>query len=379
MNDPQLAGNVLCLGPLSASDVLREDLCHMFDKFGSIAQFHERTVVLTGGAGFLGYYLTQFFLGLKSHGIRLRKLVLLDRFLFGEPEWIKSARSGHDELEVHVYDVANDELSSCGSAVSADYVLHMASIASPTFYRQHPLETIKANVYGLERLLNFYKQSDTLRGLLFFSSSEVYGSPSADAIPTPETYLGQVPSIGPRACYDESKRLGETFCYVYATSFGLPVRIVRPFNVFGPGMRPEDRRLPADFARNVLQGEDIVIYSDGRPSRTFCYIADAIPGMLKVLTHSAFDTFNIGMDAEELSVAGLASIYAEAGKELTGYRGVIRMEQAADREYLTDNPQRRCPDLTKARQVLGYAPDISVYDGVRRYLSFLQDAAGVRL
>lgn len=379
MNNSQIARNAERLRMQSASDVLREDLSHMFHKFGSAAQFHERTVVLTGGAGFLGFYFTQFFLGLKTQGIRLRKLVLLDRFLFGEPEWIKAASSEHAELEVHAYDVANDDIGACGSAPSADYVLHMASIASPTYYRKYPLETIKANVGGLERLLAYYQNSDTLRGLLFFSSSEVYGNPSADAIPTPESYCGQVSCSGPRACYDESKRFGETLCYVHATSFGMPLRIVRPFNLFGPGMRLEDRRLPADFARNILRGEDIVIHSDGRPTRTYCYIADAIPGMLKVLTHSAFDMFNIGMDGEELSVLQLAEIYAEAGQELMDYRGVIRMMPATDHDYLTDNPQRRCPDLYKARTLLGYAPDITVHNGVRRYLSFHQDTASVRI
>ncbi|WP_168122391.1 NAD-dependent epimerase/dehydratase family protein [Paenibacillus sp. HB172176] len=363
----------------SAGDVLRQDLAHMYDKLGAAAEFHERTVVMTGGAGFLGYYLTQFFLGLKTRGMGLRKLVILDRFLFGEPEWLREMRGQHAELEAHAYDAASDEPGAYGSVAAADYVLHMASIASPTYYRQYPLETIRANVNGLERLLDAYRHSDRLRGMLFFSSSEVYGNPSPDAIPTPETYLGQVSCTGPRACYDESKRLGETLCYVYATSLGMPIRIVRPFNLFGPGMRREDRRLPADFARNVLSGEDIVIHSDGRPTRTYCYIGDAIPGILKALTHHSFDTFNIGMDGEELSVARLADIYAEVGRELTGYRGVVVMSAAEDREYLTDNPQRRCPDLTKARTILGYAPDIGVRDGVRRYLSFLLDTAGVRL
>src|SRR5262249_24558360 len=157
-----------------------------------------------------------------------------------------------------------------------------------------PLETIDANVWGLRSLLDFYQGKAGLAGLLFFSSSEIYGDPPAEHIPTDEAYRGSVSCTRPRARYDESKPLGGALCSVFARVHGMPITVVRPFNNYGPGMRIDDRRLPADLARSVLDGRDIVILSDGRPTRTFCYVADAVVGYLKCLLHGAFEAFNIG-------------------------------------------------------------------------------------
>src|SRR5262249_19736334 len=173
-------------------------------------------------------------------------------------------------------------------------------------------------------------------------------------------------------CYDESKRFGETLCEVFALSAGLPVRIVRPFNNYGPGMRVEDRRLPADLARSVLEGRDIALHSDGSPTRTFCCVAAAATGYLKALLHGAFDCFNIGSDGPEIAVRDFAEIYRAAGAELLGYRGALRQERSADPHYLTDNPSRRCPDIGKARRLLGFAPAGGPAEGRRRHLRFLQ-------
>ncbi|MGY4473567.1 nucleoside-diphosphate-sugar epimerase [Bradyrhizobium sp. USDA 3364] len=249
----------------------------------------------------------------------------------------------------------------------------MASIASPTFYRQYPVETIDANIWGLRRLLEFYRGSDRLKGLLFFSSSEIYGDPAKAAIPTDEEYRGNVACLGPRACYDESKRFGETMCYVFSKTYGMPITVARPFNNYGPGMRIDDRRLPADFARCVINRRDIVILSDGSPTRTFCYISDAITGYLLCLLHGKYDYFNIGVDRPEISVHGLAEIYQQASLELFGRRGAVVFERSLDAEYLVDNPIRRRPAIKKARDILGYSPKILVNEGVRRYLSFLHD------
>ena len=127
------------------------------------------------------------------------------------------------------------------------------------------------------------KRGRPIRGFLFFSSSEIYGDPTPDAIPTPETYRGLVSCTGPRACYDESKRYGETLCVIFAQVHGLPIRMARPFNNYGPGMKITDGRVIADFARDILDGEDITLLSDGSPTRTFCYVADAVSGYYKIL------------------------------------------------------------------------------------------------
>jgi UDP-glucuronate decarboxylase len=247
----------------------------------------------------------------------------------------------------------------------------MASIASPSFYRQYPLETMDANIWGLRRLLDFYRGSINLEGLLFFSSSEIYGDPDPTHIPTPEDYRGNVACVGPRACYDESKRFGETLCQVFAKKNNMPITVARPFNNYGPGMRLGDKRLPADFATCILNGSDIVILSDGSPTRTFCYISDAVVGYFLCLLHGKFDSFNIGIDKPEISVRQLAEIYKTVGQALMGYEGSVKYEPSNDSEYLTDNPNRRCPVIDKARKILGYAPQVMVEEGVRRYLQFL--------
>ena len=147
--------------------------------------------------------------------------------------------------------------------------------------------------------------------------------------------------------------------------------MARPFNNYGPGMNINDKRLPADFAKAVIEGRDLEILSDGKPTRTFCYISDAINGYLKVLLHDKFDVFNIGMDKPELSVKEFAEIFNKEGKEIFDYKGKISFSKSDDKEYMTDNPNRRCPDLTKARTILNYDPSVIVNDGIKRYLEFL--------
>jgi UDP-glucuronate decarboxylase len=152
----------------------------------------------------------------------------------------------------------------------------------------------------------------------------------------------------------------------------MPITIARPFNNYGPGMRLGDGRLPADLAECVLSGRDITILSDGSPTRTFCYVSDALIGYLLCLLHGKYDSFNIGTDTQEIMVRELAEIYRAAGAEIYGYAGKVTYQESADRDYLTDNPHRRCPDIGKARNKLGYDPKISVEEGVRRYLQFLR-------
>ncbi len=353
--------------------LVAQDLAEMRRALGSASGLSDSVILVTGCGGFLGFYLLHFLLE-HAAALGIRRVIGVDSFLINRPGWLDVLQHQHRErFALLSFNVATDEVESIPGAGGATHVIHMASIASPSFYRQFPLETIDANVWGLRRLLDFYAGSSSLRGFLFFSSSEIYGDPSADYIPTPESYRGSVACQGPRACYDESKRFGETLCQVFAERSGVPVRIVRPFNNYGPGMRPDDKRLPADFARAVLDGRDIVILSDGRPTRTFCYIADALIGYLKALLHGTFDTFNIGSDRPEISVRDFAELFRKSGAELFGYAGTVRHEKSSDPDYLTDNPNRRCPDIAKARRELGFAPGVAPAEGIRRYLTFLRE------
>lgn len=327
-------------------------------------------ILVTGFAGSLGYTLLHFF-ALYSEKLGIEKVYGIDNYMFGKPDWIE------DILTFEIFDLRQLDIIDCDLtfAQDANLIFHMASLASPVYYRQHPIETIDADVIGIRRLLDFYKDKH-IKGMLFYSSSEVYGDPSLDQIPTSEDYRGNVNTCGPRACYDESKRFGETLCYYYAKLFGMPVVIIRPFNNYGPGMRLNDQRVVADFAKNVIENEDIVIYSDGTPTRTFDYIPDATVGYIKAALYGRFEVFNIGSDQDEMSISQLAQIYKELGKELFGYDKSIVYRVHPDCEYLTDNPSRRCPDITKAKELLGFQPQIHVREGIRRYLLYCHNKKG---
>jgi UDP-glucuronate decarboxylase len=351
--------------------IVEEDLQRIHQLVGVRDRWDGAVAVVTGCAGFLGFYVMQYLLRYAGE-LGIRKVIGLDTFLLGKPQWLTQLAEDFSSLLcLRSFDISRDRIEDIEGAKDARYVIHGASVASPTFYRQYPIETIDANIWGLRRLLEFYKESGELKGFLFFSSSEIYGDPDPKFIPTDEEYRGNVACFGPRACYDESKRFGETICYVFAKTYGMPITVARPFNNYGPGMRLGDNRLPADFAKCVIEKRELIILSDGSPTRTFCYVSDAVTGYFQCLLHGKYDYFNIGTEKPEIMVRELAEIYRAAGAEIFGYSGKVSYEKSADPEYLTDNPNRRCPVILKAREKLGYEPKIYVEEGVRRHLGFL--------
>lgn len=355
--------------------IVKQDLERIFNALSADekARFENSRFLLTGGAGFLGFYFINFLVHFRDE-LKIKKIICLDNFKVGFPKWFKDL-SDKNKVELVKFDVITDDIASVEGAESADYIYHMASIASPVFYRTYPIETLDANIWGLRRLLDFYAEKK-IRGFVFFSSSEIYGDPTPENIPTPESYRGNVDCQGPRACYDESKRFGETMCYLFNQKYKMPITIIRPFNNYGPGMRLNDARVPADFANAIRQNKDIVMYSDGSPTRTFCYISDAITGYLKGLLHAVdgFNAFNIGMDKPEISIKELADIYTKQGKNIFGYSGKAVFGVSQDSDYLTNNPNRRCPVIDKARSLLGYNPQVSVQDGVRYFLEYIKES-----
>ena len=351
--------------------ILNEDLQNIYEGIGNnLEKFKDSNIFITGCCGFLGYYFLNFFSKYKKL-LGIKTIVAIDNFQVGKPYWLENLLKQRN-IDLYEFDIVNDNLSKIKINKSNSFVLHMASVASPVFYRKYPIKTIEANIWGLKKILDEYK-NESLRGFLFFSSSEIYGDPLPENIPTPETYRGNVNTIGPRACYDESKRFGETICYEYAKEYNLPISIVRPFNNYGPGMKLTDKRVPADFAQAVINNEDIIIFSDGKPTRTFCYISDAIIGYIKALLYGKFDVFNIGIDKPEISIFSLAQIYKEKAKSLFNYTGNIQYKSSNENNYLTDNPNRRCPVIKKAKEKLNYNPSILIDKGVERFLRYLKE------
>lgn len=358
-----------------AAEVVRQDLddiCVRLEK--ELRVLSGRSLLVTGGAGFLGHYLVQAPLYWNRYHRGASEpihVTVCDNFLRGVPPWLEAWRDDPN-LDLATHDVTRPLPSGLQDH---DFFIHAASIASPLFYRKRPIETMDANVMGIRLLLDLCREraeaDRPIGGLLFFSSSEIYGDPDPASIPTSESYWGHVSCTGPRACYDESKRYGETLCVNFARVHGVPVKIVRPFNNFGPGLKLGDRRVIPDFARDVLAGRDIVLLSDGAPTRTFCYVADATVGYYQALIHGrAGEPYNIGVESPEVSMAELADRMTAVGLDLFGYRGSVRRRPSSDPEYLTDSPMRRCPDITKARQELGYDPQIGVNTGLQRALTW---------
>ena len=355
---------------MTAKRILSEDLAYILDGLTERERglLSEKSVFVTGFAGSLGFTLMQFFAA-YGQALGIKRVYGLDNYVFGKPDWV-SAFENHPLFVLKEGDVVTADFSF---AADADLIFHMASLASPVYYRLHPIETMDADVIGLRRLLDFY-EGRGIFNLLFYSTSEIYGDPVPQMVPTPEGYWGNVNTSGPRACYDESKRYAETLCYNFHHQRGFPVTVLRPFNSYGPGLRTDDKRAPADFALNVLHNEPLTLYSDGRATRTFCYSADMTVASLKCALSGKYDIFNAGNDRDEMSVYALAELYQSVAKELFGYSEEIVFQAHIDKHYNTDNPQRRCPNLGKIKAAFGYTPQVSVRDGVGRYLQYLKDA-----
>lgn len=354
----------------SSQEVVNKDLEYICSSLKEeFEKMSGKSLLITGGAGFLGYYLIQsvlFWNSLKSDDKKI-KITVYDNYVRGVPDWLDAIKQDNN-LQLVKHNIANPLPRDMGTF---QYIIHAASIASPHYYRKYPLETMDSNVKGLRYLLEYARQQKEkikgIEGFLFFSTSEIYGDPDPDNIPTTESYRGNVSCTGPRACYDESKRFGETISVTFASQFDIPVTIARPFNNYGPGLKITDKRVIPDFMRDVLSDQDIVMYSDGSPSRTFCYIADAITGYFKLLINGKKgEAYNIGVESPEISMKELAGLVVEVAREHSDYQGKVVQMQNSDINYLIDNPNRRCPDISKARNDLGYDPTISIKEGIKR-------------
>jgi dTDP-glucose 4,6-dehydratase/UDP-glucuronate decarboxylase len=277
--------------------------------------------------------------------------------------------AAHPRVELRALDVATLALTE-----PFDVMVHGASIASPVAYRRMPLRTMEVNALGTWALLRA-AEGRRLDAFVLLSTSEIYGDPDPAHVPTPETYPGLVSSTGPRACYDESKRFAETLALAYFRTYATPVRIVRPFNVYGPGMRPDDGRVVPSLVDDARRGRDLVLHSDGRPRRSFCYVADFVVALLRVLARGADgEAYNVGDDREEISMRELADRIRAVARA----RGRVVVRPSDDPDFLTDNPQRRCPDLAKLRALGGSMPCVVLEDGLGRYMRWLAAEEGAR-
>lgn len=326
------------------------------------SQLSGKTLLITGGAGFLGNYFIGVVDFLNKNVLKKPcKIISVDNFITGVKYRIEEGpyfRAIRHNIKEPIKIEGN-----------ADYIIHAAGIASPKFYREYKIETIDVATSGTKNMLELAREKKS-KSMLFFSSSEVYGDPDPQHIPTDENYNGNVSCIGPRANYDESKRLGETLCVVYHESFNVPVKMVRPFNIYGPGMRMDDYRVIPNFVSHMFKGKPFPVYGAGNQTRTFCYISDAMSGFFKVLfSNQNGQPFNVGNDDQEISILYLGQLMVE----LFDYKNGLKHDIGINDAYSQGDPKRRCPDLTKIRK-LGYSPKTNLKVGLRRFVDWAKEA-----
>jgi dTDP-glucose 4,6-dehydratase len=307
------------------------------------------TAVVTGGAGFLGSHLSR---RLLDEGW---EVVVLDSLLTGRAENVADLMP-RDGFRFDRYDVTN-YLHVDGPL---DWVLHLASPASPADYLEHPIHTLKVGALGTLRALGLAKAKGA--GFFLASTSEVYGDPQVH--PQPESYWGHVNPVGPRGVYDEAKRYAEAMTAAYRRAHGVPVRIARIFNTFGPSMRRDDGRAVPTFVAQTLAGKPVTVHGDGSQTRSLCYVDDLIEGFWRLLLSDQQDPVNLG-NPEEVSVLELA----EAVRDAAGSRSEIVFT-----ERPVDDPEVRCPDIGRARDHLGWKPRVRLQDGLKRTVAWAREA-----
>jgi len=344
--------------------VIRQDIQRIAKTIRKEARVLEgKTLLISGGAGFLGRYIigSIHYLNIKFFRKPCR-IICVDNFITGTKQRL-FADSDSGDIKIIEHDITKP----LHITDSVHYIIHAAGLASPVYYKKYPIQTIEAAIFGAKNLLELAR-AKKVKGFLFFSSSEIYGDPDPNFIPTPETYRGNVSCIGSRACYDESKRLGETLCMVYYDMYGVPVNIVRPFNVFGPGMRPDDYRVIPMFLSRALAGKPLPVHDEGNQTRTFCYIADAVVGFMKVLlSPKKGEVYNVGNDENEINMMSLAQVVSEFFKNKIA---INKIDYPAT--YPKDEPRRRAPDLTKIRTHLSYKPEVNLQQGLQRTIRWFR-------
>jgi UDP-glucuronate decarboxylase len=303
-------------------------------------------VLITGAAGFLGSHLSDQLLA-QGH-----EVIGVDNFFTGSKRNLTHLFS-NNSFELIRHDITFPLYVEC------DAILNFACPASPVHYQRNPVETLKTNVHGAINMLGLAKRTGAR--ILQASTSEIYGDPEVH--PQPETYRGQVNSLGPRACYDEGKRAAETLFMDYHRQYRVDIRIVRIFNTYGPRMAIDDGRVVSNFIVSALRGEPITIYGDGSQTRSFCYVDDLVDGILRMLwQENSIGPVNLGTNYEMTMIE-----LAELVLKLTDSSSILEY-----RELPIDDPKQRRPDLTQAKSLLNWTPTSNPVEGLRRTIEYFK-------
>jgi nucleoside-diphosphate-sugar epimerase len=345
---------------MTGNKIILEDLQQITDAKLDWSVFSGKTILITGANGFLPAYMVETLLFLcEKRIIKGVKVLALVRNLEKAKSRFKYYRNNIN-LEFIVQDVCDPIIID----KKISFIIHAASQASPKYYGIDPVGTLSANTLGTINLLKL-AQKNPVESFLFFSSSEVYGIVDEKKIPTSENDFGYVDPTSVRSCYAESKRMGETICISWYHQYGIPVKIVRPFHIYGPGMSLNDGRVFADFVADILNNRNILLSSDGSAMRSFCYLSDAtIAFFMALLNGKIGEAHNVGNPLCEISIINLAnklvSLFPE--RELK----VLMNENNDNRNYLRSIVSRNCPDISKINKNLGWNPKTEINEGFSR-------------
>jgi dTDP-glucose 4,6-dehydratase len=307
--------------------------------------------VITGAAGFIGSHLAEALLA-RGH-----RVTGVDNFLTGDRVNVAHLPSPDFALIEH------DVTRFIDVSGPVDYVLHWASPASPVDYLELPIQTMKVGSLGTHNALGLAKAKEAC--FVLASTSEVYGDPLEH--PQRESYWGHVNPIGPRGVYDEAKRFAEALTLAYHRTHGVPTRIVRIFNTFGPRMRLRDGRAVPAFMTQALRGEDVTVFGEGRQTRSFCYITDLVEGIVRLMDSNVVDPVNIG-NPSEVTVLEMAE---------TIIRLTVSPSRIVHRPLPVDDPRQRRPDITRARTRLGWEPVVGLEEGLERTVGYFRSRLGL--
>ena len=319
-------------------------------------KFSNKRVLVSGASGFLASYLIETLLSLEHiYGIRVQITALIrskERY---------DTRFGHHVNNPNLTMLLQDVCEPISLNHPHHFIIHAASQASPKYYGIDPVGTLKANILGTMNLLELAR-GNPIESFLYFSSGEVYGE--TNIFPIKETDYGLVDPVKIRACYAENKKMGENMCVAWNSQYQIPTKIIRPFHTYGPGVSLEDGRVFADFIKNVIEGEDIVMNSNGEAKRAFCYISDATKAFFIVLLRGKESVpYNIGNPDAELSIKDLAGIICKLSPEKK--LKIINKKNSNSKYYLKSLITRNCPDITRVSN-LQWSPQVNVRDGFKR-------------
>ncbi|MFH1309322.1 MAG: UDP-glucuronic acid decarboxylase family protein [Candidatus Omnitrophota bacterium] len=305
-------------------------------------------ILVAGGAGFIGSHLCDKLLEDKHH------VICVDNFLTGHADNIKHLMPNN-----RFRFIEHDITRHLNVEEKIDYILNFASPASPVDYLNYPIETMKVGALGTHNLLGLAEKHNA--SFLLASTSEVYGDPLVN--PQPETYWGNVNPVGPRSVYDEAKRFAEAMTLVYYRKRGIDAKIVRIFNTYGERMKACDGRVIPNLIHQALNNESFTVYGDGKQTRSFCYVSDLVKGILKLMKSDCHEPVNLG-NPVEMTILALA----EKIKQITGSDSEVILKKLP-----LDDPKLRRPDVSKAKEKLGWIPEVSLDDGLKRTVEWFEN------